>query len=92
MKRRVTHKHVDMVKEVNTEGGQLQDELGIVGICAAVLPRSVVMHVPQMDNVPEGGGGGGGGGGSVIYVSFQGISSLLPRLHEDVSSHAMRWS
>lgn len=44
-----------MVHEVHTECGQLKNEFSIVGVGTAVLPRPVVMHIPEVDDIPEGG-------------------------------------
>ena len=47
-----------MVHEVHTECSQLKNEFSIVGVGTAVLPRPVVMHVPEVDDIPAWGGGG----------------------------------
>ena len=44
--------HVDVVHEVDTERGQLQHQLRVVGIGVPVLPSPIVMHVPQVYDVP----------------------------------------
>ena len=44
--------HVDMVHKVNTEGGQLQHQLCVVGVGVSVLPGTIVVHVPQVDDIP----------------------------------------
>ena len=47
--------HVDVVHEVHAEDCHLQHQLRVVGVCAPVLPHPVVVHVPQVDDVPVEG-------------------------------------
>ena len=49
-----THQHVGVVEELHTECGQLEHHLSVVGIHGPVLPRPVVVEVPQVNDVAEG--------------------------------------
>ena len=55
-----------MVHEVHAEGSQLENELSVVGVGAAVLPWPVVMHVPEVDDIPTAGEEGGGMKGEAV--------------------------
>ena len=46
-----THQHVHVVQELHTEGSQLQNQLCVVGIGRPVLPRPIVVHVPQVNHI-----------------------------------------
>lgn len=39
--------------EVDGEGGQFKDELGIVHVHGSVLPHTLLAHIPQVDDVPD---------------------------------------
>ena len=43
---------MDVVKKFNTQSSQLKNQLSIVRVCGPVFPRSVMIHVPQMDHIP----------------------------------------
>ena len=46
------YQHVHVVQEVHRESSQLQDQLSVVYVRAAVLPCPVMVHVPQVNDVP----------------------------------------
>ena len=43
---------MDVVHEVHAECGQLQHQLRVVGIGVPVLPGAIMVHVPQVNDVP----------------------------------------
>lgn len=51
MKERRAHQHVDMVEKLHAQCSQLQHQLGIVSVGRPVLPRPIMMHVPQMNHI-----------------------------------------
>ncbi len=50
---------MDVVHEVNTQDSHLQHQLSVVGVGAPVLPNSIMVHVPKVDDVSVGREGGG---------------------------------
>ena len=42
---------MNVVHEVDAQSGQFQHQLCVVGVCVPVLPSTIVVHVPQVNDV-----------------------------------------